>query len=301
MDKTQVEYRKKRVQRIKKIIIALCIILLILPTILTIFLMVKVYSLESQIEKIAGEKRQQDSEIVVEAKEKTASQASVTAEKQEQTTVASSGAAEAESKKVYLTFDDGPGTQTEKILDVLKKEKVKATFFVLGKEDEYSKKIYKRIVKEGHTLGMHSYSHMYEEIYSSKEKFKKDTEKEYNLLHSVTGEYPKYYRFPGGSRSDLMEIPFQDLTEVLEQYHLSYIDWNIISMDAVNSNASKEEITRGIMEAVAEYDTSVVMMYDTAERITTAKALPSLIKQLKEKNYELLPINEDTPLIRHNE
>lgn len=301
MDKTQVEYRKRRVKRIKRIIIALCIILLILPTILSIFLMVKVYSLESQIEKIAGEKLQEQvSETVVEAKEKTASQAAVIADT-EKNSVVSPGAVDAASKKVYLTFDDGPGTQTEKILDILKKENVKATFFVLGKEDEYSKKIYKRIVKEGHTLGMHSYSHIYEEIYSSKDKFKKDTEKEYNLLYSVTGVYPKFYRFPGGSRSDMIEVPFEELSDVLKQYNLSYIDWNIISMDAVNSNASKEEITRGIMEAVAEYDSSVVLMYDTAAKITTAKALPSLIKQLKEKNYELLPIDEETPLIRHNQ
>lgn len=301
MDKTQAEFRKKRVQRIKKIIVILCILLLVLPTILSIFLMVKVYSLESQIEKISQEKLQQNvTETFREETNKNVS-ASAVIEDLEKPSVASPSAVQTVKKKVYLTFDDGPGTQTEKILDVLKKEKVKATFFVLGKEDEYSKKIYKRIVKEGHTLGMHSYSHVYDEIYSSKEKFKKDTEKEYNLLYSITGVYPKYYRFPGGSRSDLMEIPFEDMTEVLDQYNLSYIDWNIISMDAVNNQASKEEITRGIMEAVAEYDTSIVLMYDSAEKITTVKVLPSLIKQLKEENYELLPIDENTVPIRHNQ
>lgn len=301
MDKTQAEFRKKRVQRIKKIIVILCILLLVLPTILSIFLMVKVYSLESQIEKISQEKLQQNvTETFREETNKNVSEPAII-EDVEKPSVASPAAVQTAAKKVYLTFDDGPGTQTEKILDVLKKEKVKATFFVLGKEDEYSKKIYKRIVKEGHTLGMHSYSHVYDEIYSSKEKFKKDTEKEYNLLYSITGVYPKYYRFPGGSRSDLMEIPFEDMTEVLDQYNLSYIDWNIISMDAVNNQASKEEITRGIMEAVTEYDTSIVLMYDSAEKITTVKVLPSLIKQLKEENYELLPIDENTVPIRHNQ
>lgn len=300
MDKTQAEYRRNRVKRIKKIIIALCIILLVLPTIISIFLLIKIHSLESRIEKISGETFQEETaEKIAETKEKTASEPAVAEETQSPSAV-SPGAAEAVSKKVYLTFDDGPGSQTEKILDVLKKEKVKATFFVLGKEDKYSEKLYKRIVKEGHTLGMHSYSHWCDEIYSSKEKFKKDTEKEYKLLYSITGEYPRFYRFPGGSSSESIEVPLEDLTDVLNQYNLSYIDWNIISMDAVNANASKQEITRGIMEAVAEYDSSVVLMYDAADKIMTARALPSLIKQLKEKNYELLPIDEETPLIRHN-
>lgn len=297
MNKTREEYRKKRVKRIKRIIITLCITLLVLPTIISIFLMFKIYSLESQIEKITEEKAQ---ELVTEPEDKTASGAAVVEAPQKADT-ASPVAVQAVSKRVYLTFDDGPGTQTEKILDILKEEKVKATFFVLGKEDEYSKKIYKRIVKEGHTLGMHSYSHRYDEIYSSKEKFREDTEKEYQFLHSITGEYPKFYRFPGGSRSEMMEIPFEDLADVLKQYDLSYIDWNIISMDAVNSKASAQEITRGIVEAAAEYDSSVVLMYDTAEKITTSKALPALIKELKEKNYELLPVDEETPLIRHKE
>ena len=77
-------------------------------------------------------------------------------------------------KVVYLTFDDGPSTGTEEILTILRQYNVKATFFVVGKEDEYSMEMYEKIVEEGHTLGMHSYSHQYSTIYQSVEDFAKD-------------------------------------------------------------------------------------------------------------------------------
>lgn len=90
-------------------------------------------------------------------------------------------------KKVYLTFDDGPSKETEKILDILKKRQVKATFFSIGRDDAFSKKMYQRIVKEGHTLGMHSYSHQYKEIYQSMDAFQADYERISNCLTAATG------------------------------------------------------------------------------------------------------------------
>ncbi|MDE6608589.1 MAG: polysaccharide deacetylase family protein [Lachnospiraceae bacterium] len=72
-------------------------------------------------------------------------------------------------RKVYLTFDDGPSVYTGEILDILKEYDVKATFFVVGKEGEKYEELYKRIVEEGHTLGMHSYSHKYSEIYETEQ------------------------------------------------------------------------------------------------------------------------------------
>ena len=84
-------------------------------------------------------------------------------------------------KKIYLTFDDGPSSSTNEILDILKAYDVKATFFVVGKTDEASKEAYRRIVAEGHTLGMHSYSHSYSGIYKSTTAFKKDLKKLYDF------------------------------------------------------------------------------------------------------------------------
>lgn len=295
MENAREEYRKKRVKRIKRMIVTFVIILLLLPTVLSIFLMIKVFSLQKQIEQIAAgkiETRQTESGNVVQAKEKTApaSPGAVT-----------ESAVKAEQKKVYLTFDDGPGTQTSKILDVLKKEKVKATFFVTGKEDVYSKKIYKRIVREGHTLGMHSYSHIYGNIYNSAEDFRKDVEKQYKLLYKVTGVYPEFYRFPGGSGTKEMKVSIQELIPILEQKNLSYLDWNVISPEAKNAKVTKKQMVSGILEGVSAYDTSIVLLYDVADKPMTAKALSAIIKELKKENYELLPIDENTVPIRHNQ
>ena len=109
--------------------------------------------------------------------------------------------AETEStvKTVYLTFDDGPSDRvTPKILDVLKEENVKATFFIIGKQAETRKYLIEREFKEGHTVAVHSYTHKYGEIYSSAESLIKDIDKCNDVIKSVTGRYSSVYRFPGG-------------------------------------------------------------------------------------------------------
>ena len=176
--------RKKRVKRIKKIIVVVCIVCLILPLIMSIFLLVRMNQMEKKLNTLLSEEvSQQDSGSgdVVEAKEKPATGGAVQA---------------GTGKKVYLTFDDGPSKETEKILDILKKRQVKATFFSIGRDDAFSKKMYQRIVKEGHTLGMHSYSHQYKEIYQSMDAFQADYERISNCLTAATGIKPLYYRFP---------------------------------------------------------------------------------------------------------
>lgn len=279
-----VAYRKRRVRRIKRIIVGTCITLLILPTILTIILMIKVFSLEKEVAEL------QVGQLKL---EQQAAELKEAAETPEPTEVP-------EKKKVYLTFDDGPGSQTEEILDILKENEIKATFFVTGKAGDEAEKIYKKIVKDGHTLGMHSYSHIYDEIYETKESFSKDFKKLYNYLHDVTGYEPQWYRFPGGSTSEHIQLPLETFTDVLESKNVHYMDWNVISPDISNPSAKKEQIASGIAESVSQFDTSVVLLYDSVDRPTTLKALPLIIEKLKKENYELLPLDDDTPLVRHN-
>ncbi len=279
-------YRKKRIRRIKKIIIGMIITLLVLPMIISIFLLIKIHSLEREIQKISEEKvrtEQKQTTDIAKAKEREALPTKTP-----------------EKKKVYLTFDDGPGVKTGKILDILKKENVKATFFVTGKEDASAKKLYKRIVAEGHTLGMHSYSHIYDTVYESKEAFTKDFDKLYEYLYDVTGVYPKIYRFPGGSSTQSTELPIQTFIEVLKEKQIAYLDWNVISPDISNPSVTKKQMVNSIIEGVAQYDTSVVLMYDVADKPMTVKALPSIIKTLKAEDYELLPADENMTLIQHN-
>lgn len=288
-------YRKKRVKRIKKIIVGTAIVLLLLPTIMCLFLLVKVHSLEKQIETItkvsdSGAVQAQEKEVKTTKAPKKASTAEPTIKPTDDTT----------TKKVYLTFDDGPGSQTGEILDILKKNHVKATFFVTGKEDASSKKIYQRIVKEGHTLAMHSYSHIQDVIYDSKEAFEKDLKQINRCLYEATGVHTKFYRFPGGSSTQNTSLPIQNFIDVLKKNHYLYLDWNVISPDINNANATKEQVVTGVMQGVDAYDTAVVLMYDVADKPMTVKALPSIIKQIKAKNYELLPVDESMILIQHN-
>ena len=288
-------YRKKRVKRIKKIIVGTAIVLLLLPTIMCLFLLVKVHSLEKQIETItkvsdSGVVKAQEKEVKTTKAPKKASTAEQTIKPTDDTT----------TKKVYLTFDDGPGSQTGKILDILKKNHVKATFFVTGKEDASSKKMYKRIVKEGHTLAMHSYSHIQDVIYDSKEAFAKDLKQINRCLYEATGVHTKFYRFPGGSSTQNTSLPIQNFIDVLNKNHYLYLDWNVISPDINNANATKEQVVTGVMQGVDAYDTAVVLMYDVADKPMTVKALPSIIKQIKAKNYELLSVDESMILIQHS-
>ena len=288
-------YRKKRVKRIKKIIVGTAIVLLLLPTIMCLFLLVKVHSLEKQIETItkvsdSGVVKAQEKEVKTTKAPKKATTAEPTIKPTDDTT----------TKKVYLTFDDGPGSQSGKILDILKKNHVKATFFVTGKEDASSKKIYQRIVKEGHTLAMHSYLHIQDVIYDSKEAFEKDLKQINRCLYEATGVHTKFYRFPGGSSTQNTSLPIQNFIDVLKKNHYLYLDWNVISPDINNANATKEQVVTGVMQGVDAYDTAVVLMYDVADKPVTVKALPSIIKQIKAKNYELLPVDESMILIQHN-
>lgn len=279
-------YRKKRIKRIKKIIVGTVIALLVLPILISVFLLVKVYSLEKEVQKLSENKARIEKEQqadVVKAKEKEAVPTQ-----------------EPEKKKVYLTFDDGPGVQTEKILNILKKQKVKATFFVNGREGAEAKRLYRRIVEEGHTLGMHSYSHIYDTIYESKKAFRRDFEKLYEYLHDVTGVYPELYRFPGGSSVQSTELPIQTFIDVLNEKNVQYLDWNVISPDINDLSVTKKQMVNSILQGVSQYSTSVVLMYDVADKPMTVKALPSIIKELKAENFDLLPAGEEMTLIQHS-
>lgn len=202
-------------------------------------------------------------------------------------------------KRVYLTFDDGPSKNTEKILDILEKYDAKATFFVVGQEDYFSKKMYQRIVDEGHTLAMHSYSHDYSQIYKSKKAFVKDLRKIEKLLYDATGEEPVYYRFPGGTSNKVSKVSMKSLTSVITEKGFIYYDWNAMSGDASGKSLTKKQMITNVLKDVEIHNTSVVLMHDAADKKKTVEMLPELIKKLRKMNVEILPIDQDTPLIQH--
>ena len=200
-------------------------------------------------------------------------------------------------KKVYLTFDDGPSMYTDDILDILANYNVKATFFVVGKTDDTSIDLYKRIAKEGHTLGMHSYSHKYEKIYNSVEDFDKDFTKLWKLLYDTTGYKPTIYRFPGGSDNLVNENGMEEFIKYLNEHSMVYYDWNVLNGDATGVVYTEEQLIDNVLNGVKVKNTSIVLMHDSQTKETTVESLSGLIEELIAGGAEILPLdNEVTPI-----
>ena len=203
--------------------------------------------------------------------------------------------------RVYLTFDDGPSIYTDDILDILAEYNVKATFFVVGRENTASYARYLRIVEEGHTLGMHSYSHVYSDIYASPESFAEDTQRIRSLLEDVTRQTPVFYRFPGGSSNDVSRTDVRELAEYLESQGIIYFDWNVSSGDAGKIPLTSDQIVRNALSGIESRDTTVILLHDAASKRSTVYALPQIIETLQSMdNVEILPITYDTAVIHHD-
>ena len=203
-------------------------------------------------------------------------------------------------RKVYLTFDDGPSSNTGRILDILADYDVKATFFVVGKEDEQYQALYNRIVEEGHTLAMHSYSHKYNEIYRSVESYSADLSKLQEFLYDTTGVWCRYCRFPGGSSNTVSRVDMHELIAYLDDQDMSYFDWNISSGDAVNYYISPADIVRNCTSNLRKYDEAIILMHDAAEKDSTVEALPKLIETIQAmEDTKIVPITDDTERIHH--
>ena len=203
-------------------------------------------------------------------------------------------------KKVYLTFDDGPSIYTDDILDILDEYDVKATFFV--NYHEGMEESYRRIVTDGHTLGMHSYSHVFSDVYADLDSFAED----YNMLHSylynVTGVDSRFYRFPGGSSNTVSNMDIRDCISYLEAKDVSYFDWNVSGRDAEGGYHSASTITNNVISQInaSGSDTIVVLLHDASDKKSTVEALPSIIESIRAMdNVELLPITGDTDPVRH--
>ena len=207
-------------------------------------------------------------------------------------------ASETDEHKVYLTFEDGPSEYTEEILNVLKNKNVKATFFVTGKEEEELLPLYKRIVDEGHTLGMHTYSNKYSSIYQSIEAFQEDYDQLQELLSETTGMKPQYYRFAGGSNNQITNVPMEELIHFLNQEGMVYYDWNISSGDLATNAYQSDEIVESIVSEVLQYKTSIVQLHDGEDAVITAEVVEQLIDELLKINALILPIDRETSVIQ---
>lgn len=201
-------------------------------------------------------------------------------------------------RRVYLTFDDGPSSNTDRILDILDQYGVKATFFVVGKEGYADQ--YRRIVEDGHTLAMHSYSHKYNEIYASLDAYREDLTRLHDFLYELTGEDCNIVRFPGGSSNTISHVDMWELVNYLNKENLVYFDWNVSSGDATGGRKSVAQITKNVLDSVGQFDNAVVLFHDAADKDSTVDALPAIIEKILESdNTVILPISEDTVRVQH--
>lgn len=201
-------------------------------------------------------------------------------------------------KIIYLTFDDGPSIYTNEILNILDKYNVKATFFVVCSKNlsEFSKKY----IDKGHTIGLHSCSHKYSNIYSSEDAYFNDLYNVSNIIEETSGYKSKYVRFPGGSSNTVSKFNrgiITRLSNLLNDKGYKYYDWNIDSNDA--SGANSEQIYSNVIGALENGDRniSMVLMHDTKE--TTKNALEQIIKKALEMGYTFGNINDYTPEVHH--
>ena len=202
--------------------------------------------------------------------------------------------------KVYLTFDDGPSANTEAILDILDAYQVKATFFVLGKEDELSRERLQMIYERGHTIGMHSYSHDYSEIYASKDAFEEDFWKIRRYVFDAVGADSTFYRFPGGSSNTVGQVNMQECVDFLKLQGVEYYDWNVSSGDGSSRSLSTESLVKNCTESIPNYKTSIILLHDASTKKETVEALPEIIEAIQSiEGAVILPITEETTAIHH--
>ena len=289
--------RKKRVQRLKKIILAIIAVFLILPSLFCIILAVKIGNLERQIEELKTETHK-SLEIVWNEKEVLLSE-----EPEKESSGEDEVVAEEQNnglKKVYLTFDDGPSIYTKDILDILKRYNVKATFFVTGMNTPLYDEYLQKILDDGHSLGIHTYSHVYSDIYESLDSFQSDFNKMRDYIKQQTGEDINLYRFPGGSGNNVVSAQTREqIMEWLEAEGIVYFDWNVSSGDAENRILSAETIANNCIEGVKKCNTAIVLLHDAGGKKSTIEALPLIIEGINQLDDTiLLPIDEETVTIQ---
>lgn len=214
-------------------------------------------------------------------------------------------------KVAYLTFDDGPSLVTTKILDILKKDNIKATFFVVGRFVKGRENILKRAIAEGHVLGGHTYSHDYQSIYRSSDAFLKDLELGNKMITDAIGIEPTVFRYPGGS-TNTVSLRYQDpslyskakpvmsaIKAEMNAHGYHFIDWNVSNGDASSSYYTSASALQHVKEQVRNKQQVVILMHDAAPKMPTVLALPAVIAFLKQQGYSFQTLSANVSTVAH--
>ncbi len=193
-----------------------------------------------------------------------------------------------DDKRAFLTFDDGPSySVTTKIIDILKEENIKATFFVLGTMVKSNPEVLKREYEEGHYIANHGYSHVYKKIYKNENAPLEEYKKTNKLIQDALGN-PNYqsnvFRFPGGSIGGYYDDIKKKAKKVFDQNNIAYLDWNALTNDADGAD-TREEIMENLKNTCGNQSSVVILMHDAPNKDLTAETLPDVISYLKKQGY----------------
>ncbi len=200
-------------------------------------------------------------------------------------------------KIAYLTFDDGPSSNTFEILDILEEMNITATFFVVGsaitKEGEGA---LRRMVNEGHTIGIHTYSHICNEIYCSLERFLDDYNTVYQQIYDITGKRANIYRLPWGSNNGYSRGMKDKLLGEMERRGFACYDWNVDTNDSVG-RPTAYSIRRNVEKDLEAHDYPIILMHDSGINKLTVQTLPGIIKMIRDKGYEFDTLDNREPYL----
>ncbi|MFO7938949.1 MAG: polysaccharide deacetylase family protein [Bacteroidales bacterium] len=181
-------------------------------------------------------------------------------------------------RHIALTFDDGPSKYTGKILAILEKHKVQATFFVIGKHAAQAPEWVKQIQNQGHTLGNHTYSHSYFFDFWSSRKMAADMAKANNMITKITGTTPQFFRPPYG-------VTNPPLALAVKKSNLTPIGWSLRSLDTIKTARKLQE---KLLSKVGPG--KIILLHDTMP--TTANILDEFLTEMKKQNYKVVPLSE---------
>ena len=203
-------------------------------------------------------------------------------------------ATERKENTVYLTFDDGPSYCTDDVLDILAKKGVKATFFVVGQSREENIQRMRRIVEEGHAIGMHAFYHDYSSLYDSVESYLGDMYALFCQIKEVTGVTPTLFRFPGGSINGYNSTLYQEMIAEMVRRGFVPHDWNVSSEDASSSRVSSSHIVDCVIGGASGRSRSIVLFHDGGGKNSTVNALPQIIDRLQAKGFQMEALSSKT-------
>ena len=201
-----------------------------------------------------------------------------------------------EENVIYLTFDDGPSQVTESLLDILRQEEVPATFFLMGNVSE-KKEILKRMLYDGHTIGVHTYTHDYRYVYWNKSSFLADFCRQYYAIWDATGYRPRIFRFPGGSVNSYNTHLYRDLISEMEGRGFAYYDWNVTSEDAAGAEHPEEQLAELLTQSQNK-PAIIALLHDTDRNPHIAETVAQYIRVMKEAGYRFKALDSSVEPIR---